>query len=43
MVTTEVRDASDVRYLLRELELLQSAAHRIIAFLDQGEVENPRQ
>jgi hypothetical protein len=39
VVTTEVRESNDVAYLLREVERLQNAAHRIVAFLDEDVID----
>lgn len=39
VVTAEVREPSDAAYLLREVERLQNAAHRIIGFLDEDLID----
>jgi hypothetical protein len=42
IVTSDVREELDIRYLLVEVDRLQSTAHRIVAFLDQDVIERAR-
>lgn len=42
VVASDIQDPGDTEYLLREVELLQTAAHRMIAFLDEDVIEGTR-
>ena len=43
LVEAEISEENDWEYLRREVEKMQSAAHRVIAFLDHDVIGEPRQ